>query len=88
MQENKKKISTVGLARLIAIAGKQKEEGTYEIVEGTRFVVRGENVTIHIDELVYLECDRMNIRVDEELGEVLVHLRLKEEHIGFCRFWL
>lgn len=88
MQEDKKKITTVGLARLIAIAGKQKKEGMYEIVEGTLFVVKADTVTIHIDELVYMVCDEMHIRVDEELGEVLVHLKLKNEHIGFCRFWL
>ena len=88
MQEDKKKITTAGLARLFAIAGKQKKEGTYEIVENTYFVVGAKDVTVHIDELVYMVCDDMNIRVDEELGEVIAHLELKGEHTGFCRFWL
>lgn len=88
MKEDKKKITTMGLARLFAIAAKQKSEGTYGIDEDTYIIVRSETMSVSIGDRVYLLCDEINIRVDEELREVIAHLRLREEHIGFCRFWL
>ena len=92
MKEDKKKITALGLARLFAIAGKQKNEGTYEIVEDTYIDVKSEPMGVLmgvvIGDTVYLTCDDMSVRVDEEIGEINAHFRLKGEHIGFCKFWL